>query len=455
MFRKFIDFLGSLRFTIVLIVALGGIFLLGLWVPQKGMIDSEYYLGWQARSPQLVGILDLLGFTSIYTAPVTLGLWLLFFLNLSIVTWRRIPVVRRRVTFVPSRLADPQEAPGYPVKRTHVLPPGMTPREVSAFFARAGFRMHGSAGLFYGVRNRLSPVASLLFHLSFFLILLGGVVSIYTRFSGQVDLAEGESFQGEIDRYGQRPHLPRFGAPPRQFVEVQKITPVVVGEMPTGLTVRLRDAAGTVHVVDINKPYKNEHTSFVIKDLGVAPLFVIRDRDGKEVDGAFSKLNVLKGREDGFQLGGYRFRARFFPDYAEKDGKPQTNSEEFRNPAFRLALMGNGAVGEERTIRPGETMDLGDRRLELREMRFWVRFMVIKEYGLEILYAGFALAAIGLVWRLIFYTRELLGAVVEENDSLTLRLAYRGELYRTLAEDECDALLERLDSSWPGKAGSP
>ncbi len=392
MLKRFIDFLGSLRFTIVLIVGLGVIFLLGLWVPQKGIIDSEYYLQWQARSPQFVGILDFLGLTSIYTAPVTLGLWLLFFVNLSVVTWRRIPVVRRRVTFVPSRIVAPDEASGYPVKRTRTLPPGMSAEEVFAFFARAGFRMHGSAGHFYGVRNRLSPVASLLFHLSFFLILLGGVVSIYTRFSAQIDLAEGESFQGEVDRYNQAPRLPRFGAPPRQFIEVQKITPVVEGEMPTGLSVRLRDGAGAVHVVDINRPYKNEHTSFVIKDLGVAPLFVVRDRDGKEVEGAFSKLNVLKGREDGFQLGGYRFRAHFFPDYVERNGKPETASEEFRNPVFRLALMGNGTVGEERTVRPGETLDLGDRRLEFREMRFWVRFMVIKEYGLEILYAGFALA---------------------------------------------------------------
>lgn len=447
MFRKFIDFFGSLRVTITLIVSLGAVFLLGLWLPQKGLMDSVAFQHWQAESPLLSRFLDSLGFTSIYTSPVTLALWVLFFVNLSIVMWRRIPAVRKKISFVPARIAEPGNAPGYPVRRVRELPPGVAAAEVAAVLTRAGFRMSGTPEHFYGIRNRLSPVASLLFHLSFFLILLGGVVSIYTRFVGQVDLAEGEAFRGEIERYGQPLRLPKIGSPPRLSLEVEKITPQVVGEMPTGLTVRLRDAAGKTHVVDINRPYKNEHTSLVIKDLGVAPLFVVRDSQGREIDGAFSKLNVLKGKIDGFELGGFRFQVRFFPDYTERDGRPQTVSEEFKNPVFRLApVVGGQAGAQEITIRPGEVINLGDRRLELRELRFWVRFIVIKEYGLEILYAGFALATIGLIWRLVFFTRELLGSLSVENGVTTLRLAFRGEFYRALAEDECDALLDKLTS---------
>ena len=84
MLKKLHKFLSSLRFTIWLICLLGMIFAAGLWVPQKRLLKT-IYLQWQENSPQLVSFLDLLGLTTIYTSPVTITLWVFFFLNLSLV----------------------------------------------------------------------------------------------------------------------------------------------------------------------------------------------------------------------------------------------------------------------------------------------------------------------------------------------------------------------------------
>jgi hypothetical protein len=83
-------------------------------------------------------------------------------------------------------------------------------------------------------------------------------------------------------------------------------------------------------------------------------------------------------------------------------------------------------------------------RLEMRDMPFWVRFYVIKQRGLSILYAGFALATIGVIWRLLFYRREIIGAVREQDGVRCLVVAGRSEYYKSLAEDEFVKLFSEI-----------
>jgi len=69
-------------------------------------------------------------------------------------------------------------------------------------------------------------------------------------------------------------------------------------------------------------------------------------------------------------------------------------------------------------------------------MPFWVRFYVIKERGVSILYTGFAIACLAVIWRLLFYRREIVGAVREQDGVRCLVVAGRSEYYKSLAEDE-------------------
>src|ERR1035437_7326884 len=112
MFKKLSKYLSSLRFTILLICMLGLMFIIGLWVPQQRLLKT-IYLEWQRNSPALVAFLDVLGLTTIYTSPITITLWLLFFLNLSLVLWQRIPVVKSRIAISDAKIADPVTAGGY------------------------------------------------------------------------------------------------------------------------------------------------------------------------------------------------------------------------------------------------------------------------------------------------------------------------------------------------------
>jgi hypothetical protein len=445
MFKKLIKYLSSLRFTILLICLLGLMFIVGLWVPQQRLLKT-IYLEWQRNTPGLVAFLDALGLTDVYASPVTVTLWLLFFLNLSLVLWQRIPLVKSRIAINNDKIADPATSGGYPFRRAYPLPADVNGEKIIAGLQKYRFTVLGDTAGFYGVKNRLAPIAFMLFHLSFFLVLLGGLISIYTEFIGFIDLAQGESFQGELGRYNIMPipKMPAMGSIPNVSFTVQSIEPHVVRNTVTGISVKLVDAGGKVHDVGINTPYCTDNSSFVFKHLGVAPLFILKDPSGKEVQGAYFKLDVVKGRPDTFRLGDFIFTANFFTDYELKDGVHTSKSMEFVNPVFVISVAKGGRSFAEATIKQNGTMDFDGYRLELRDMPFWVRFYVVKQHGLAILYAGFALATIGVIWRLIFYRREIIGAVREVDGERSLVVAGRSEYYKNLAEDEFTKMFNKI-----------
>lgn len=445
MIKKITKLLSSLRFTIVLICLLGAIFVIGLWVPQKEVL-RDIYFQWRTNSPRLVAFLDVFQLTSIYRSWLTLTLWGLFFLNLSLVLWQRIPVIKKRIELNESRIADPETAPGYAFRGVYSLPEGMDGPAVIKGLTGHRYAIVGDENGFFGVQNRLSPIAFGLFHLSFYLILLGGMISFYSEFIGYIDLAQGEPFQGEIYRYNQKPQpkMPKIGSPPEASFTIQSIVPQVVRNTPTGISVKLIDDQGQMHEVGINTPYRTRHSSFVFNHLGVAPLFVLKDPAGKEVGGSYFKLDVVKGKQDTFLLGGFNFTARFYPDYLLKDGRHTTKSMEFNNPVFAVTVEREGKKIAEGTIPKSGAMEFAGYRLEMRDMPFWVRFYVIKQRGLSLVYTGFFIAAIAVIWRLLFYKRELVGVVREKDGVRSLLVAGRSEYYKSLAEDEFTKLFDTI-----------
>jgi len=437
MFKKLIKYLSSLRFTILLISLLGLIFAIGLWVPQQRLLKSIYF-AWQKKSPSLVAFLDALGLTTIYTSPITITLWLLFFINLSLVLWQRWPLVKSRITLSDTKIVDPVTAGGYPFRNSYPLPAVLDGDNVIEMLRRQRYTLLGDASGFYGVKNRLAPIAFMLFHLSFFLILLGGLISVYTEFIGYIDLVQGESFQGINSRYNEspQPKMPEIGTLPDATFTVKSIVPHVVQNTPTGIDVQLIDGLGQTHNVDINRPYNTENSSFVFKHLGVAPLFVLKDSSDIDIQEAFVKLDVLQMRPDRFAMGKFTFTATFYPDYVLEGGKRASRSMEFNNPVFFISVDQEGKKIGEGLVPKNGALEFAGNHLEMRDMPFWVRFYVVKQRGLPILYAGFALATFGVIWRLLFYRREIIGAVREQDGVRCLVVAGRSEYYKSLAEDE-------------------
>ena len=420
------------------------IMLMGLLVPQRSLLaPSGLYGAWYARNPALARVLEASGFTDIYTSPLALCAWGVFFLNLLLVMGDRAGTLKKRAGLPqPGGLPSPSTM-GCRVARAPVSNSIELAEEV---FKRKGFEVvRGAKGL-YAVRYRWSPMATLVFHLSFLLMMAGGMFSAWTRFSATSLLAEGESFDGRSGPYLSPPSVRRFATPPSVRFTVEKVVPVAEGLTAVDITARIALPDGKRREAKVNHPFKSDSTSFVVLDLGVAPLLLLKDSGGAELDGAFVKMLPGSRNTERFSLGGVQMEARFFPDYSEEGGGPAGRSKEFRNPVLliKAALVGGANPPAVLKLKPGESAGLGRNSLTFEELRYAVKFFVRRERGVWLVYTGFFLACTALAVRLYLYRREY--AVAEDGGAV--QIGGRAEYYPALFGEEFDRMVGALDARW-------
>jgi len=444
--------LKSLRFTIFLVISLVSVFLLGVIIPQKDLLGREMYTQWRLRNPGLVSFLEAIRFTDIYISPITITLWVLFFTNLIFIMSKRIPTIWKRCLGegLPANIDSVRGS------NHHEIIDGVNMREIKIILKKIGYKVFDKDNMFWAVKNRFSPLATILFHLSFFLLLAGGVTSFYTQFRGGVELAVGETFMGQYNWMKR----PKIGDIPWTRFTVEDIRPTYYNKtLPLNLDIVLQTKDGR-KVASINKPYKEGRLSFVIKDIDVAPLFIIRDKEGREIDGAYVKLRGLEGKEDHFTMAGYEFRTLFYTDYYagtrgvhdERADMPQAlkqfpgefsggqQPKEIIHPAFVIAVLRDGRLITTKTMRIGQYIEFDGYRLIFSDLRYWVRFYVVKEYGLIFVYTGFILMVIALIVRFLLFRRDIRG-VIEKG---RLYIGGRGEFYPSLFRDEFKGIIEEI-----------
>ncbi len=454
MLKSAIKIIGSLRCTIVLIICLIVVFLIGLVVPQKLLLGKMLYLSWKRSSPGLVGVLETLGMTDIYSAPYTLMIWGLFFLNLLVVISKRIPLVWKRCTEVEVRDLDPNAAGHKGGTVLHSESRDMLQSRLAA----NGYMVASNEHSFRAVKNRFSPLATIVFHVSFFLVLAGAVTASYTKFRAVTGVAVGETFSGKYNWA----RAARFADEPDSNFRVTKIAPQFYKRnRATSLEIKV-ELEGEKVDVSINKPLKVGPTSFVVKEVDILPLFVFSDEDGKELGSAFVKLEGVMGNEDSFEMAGYKFRTLFYTDYSIKDREePEVESllpqklrmlpmqravrqpKEVVDPAFSIIVYRDKQFISEGDLRLGGSLEFDGKILEFPEYDYWVKFYVSGERGLGILYTGFVVMLISLAVRFTMYRREISGTVFDE------KLVVKGstEFYPALFEDEFKKMITSRPST--------
>lgn len=439
--KGIVDRLASARVTVALLVALATLFGIGLVVPQKLVLQRELYEQWRARAPGLVSALEWVGLTDVHRSVLATGIWGAFFLQLGLVMVRRAPGTFRRVR-MDADVPDPATATGLTFRTTIPAGAGALERALE-FFRERGYAVVLSAGRVRAVRHRFFALASIAFHLSFFLVAAGAAISDATHFEGTVDLGEGEEFTGALAQYSPPPRLPRIGRPPTPRFTVEGITPEAVGDVPVGLRVHLRDERFASHVLEVNHPYRTQGMSFVFRTLGIAPALVMTDPDGATVFVGLMRLDVLNGRTDSFGIGRLRFEARFFPDYAVEDGVERSRGLDVRDPVLRLTARSNGGQAVSAALRPGDSVAFGPYRVQFVDWHYWVRLFVRYERGLWFIWLGFGIGVGALAGRLLLYRREFV--LAEAGPGAGLVLGGRAEYYRALFDDEARAVARDLE----------
>ncbi len=188
------NFFCSVKLTIVLLLSLATTSIIGTVIPQNQ--NPELYLN--AYGAFRFQLLSVLGIFDMYHSWWFQGLLLLLTVNIVVCSIDRLKggwklIFNRRPNPRPQRYANHKDAQSMEDARS---PEDLTTRYeamLSKRFSFVGVFRSGASTLVYGEKGRLSRLGVYIVHLSFILLLLGGLVGSLFGFEGFVNIAEGEA----------------------------------------------------------------------------------------------------------------------------------------------------------------------------------------------------------------------------------------------------------------------
>jgi len=430
-FRAFI----SARGTIVLLCALAALLLLQVVLPQEMLLGEEGFARTLEESgPLRRFLLDTLGLGRMAASPVFLSLLALFFVNLTAVLIRRVGPTWRRVAVRPRSEAAIAAWMKLDAGLTAAIEVPFQPARATRTLRDFGYRVHaaGPRGLF-GVKHATAPLGFLLFHVSFFLLLVGGVAIQYTRFVGAGTLVEGQTFEGRYDGIARRPVL---GGPPALRFTLAEVVPRFEEGEPVHLGATFRFAGPEGEVVRqarVNGPARWGATRILVETAGLAPVLWLQDPRGFTVEKLAVAARTRQGPPTVARIGGLDVVLHpLGPDapFPERAALAATR--------IRLEVARDGRQLFSGALGPGEGAVLaeGVGRIAIDELRYWLGFKVIHERGALPLIAGFVVGILGLIWRLMLYRREV---AITWGDG-EFRIVGRGEYFSARFQEELETI---------------
>ena len=430
--KKIWDFLGSRKLSVFIFVMACSYALILL------VFAMIVPVSWVNR------IGELLPFKVLYT---------LFFLNLVICEIKWIPVVIRKCY----RPRSPETTKDIERFRFKVDGRGLGGETgaLERYLKKRGYRVWSSKRndissltplpqtILYAYRGRFSPLGNLFFHVAFLLLFLGVWVSSIARFSGTVHLMEGQHFLGSRTEYSFASSMTNL---PLTKFKVEKIVPKYWDDklLFTDLKADVKyPFKGKIKraVLRLSQPMRIADANVAIRGMGFAPYYVLRDKKWKELDAGYVELNIFPpGNEDHFQVPGYPHQifVSFYPDHEMKGGDITSRSMNPVNPAYYIKIFRNRVLSYSGILKPGEMANYEGLKLSFPEFKYWGEFRVVDNRGLLFIWTAFILFGIGLVWRLIFYRREIV--VIKEGDNICLY--GNSDYYEKLFQNSLIKLLE-------------
>jgi hypothetical protein len=397
----------SPKATIALLCLLAVMLLLNVALPQATVLGEEAFQAIVESSALFRFVLVDLGFGRMPTSPVFLTVLGMFFLNLLFVLLSRVGPTWRRVALKPRSEKGLQAWARLEESLDGSLPQNWNAGTAAQTLRGYGFQVRkpGEHTL-WGVKHRTAPLGFLLFHLSFFLICGGGVLVYYTRFVGSTVLSEGQEFAGEYVQIERTP--PVGGSPPLLFV-LDRVDPRFEQGEPVHLGVVMSFRQGGSSVTResrVNHPARWGPASIMVHRAGLAPVLWLQDERGFTIDRIVVPARTRgRGPPTEIELGeDGRYRAFVHP---LGEGVEFPDREALGETSLTLQITDSGRVVFDGELRPGGAAQLEGARVVLEELRYWAGIRIISERGGGPLIAGFAIGVVGLIWRLLWYRREV------------------------------------------------
>jgi len=372
-------------------------------------------------------------------------LYMVFFINLTLCLINRIPVVIKKCSSSQRFIKDSTSLLTVKLKNAESV------SGILRGLIKKGYRrveMPGETEV-YLLKGRWSASGEILFHMFFFFIITGIFLSAIMRFEGRANVVEGFSFWGEKEEYFSGPEEKAFfkKAPDASF-RLDEAGAEFWGNKLffTDLYATVRypgDTLKKVKTVRLKSGIRIGLTHFNIEGFGYAPVYLLKDNDGKIKSSMTVNLNVFPPpTEDSFLIPQtpYRVYVRFYPDAVLDNGKLRTETLNLYNPLYSVRVLRGKRILFSGNIKPDEEITIDNCLFSFTEIKKWAQFRIIRDPGIPFIWTGITLCILGLFWRVFLYRKELY-LRAEDND---LIISAESEWFREIHRKQIGETIERL-----------
>lgn len=483
--------------ALLLLFALAAASVVATVVPQEPVIAStvrEWRTGVAGPGRAAARVLDALGMFDVF------GSWWFMTLTVGLFVSLTGCLIPRYRAFL--RVARRPPARGRNLSRltnstsiTTRLPPDRA-REAAERALRSRryrFRVLETVGEHTQVaaeRGHLREGGSLIFHTSFYLLLLGAVIGQVFGFTGQIAVVEGGSFADTRIAYDFARAGRAFGLDAhRGFVaslddfEVSYYPDLTPREFVSTVTVSEQGQTVRRDEIRVNEPLTHDGMSIYQMAFGFAPRLIVRSGDTVLIDEPVPLQQGTAPMPTNLWTGTAKVK---FDDperqialdlvlatdaSLDKDGSPVLGrSPEPVNPVL-VADLYFGDLGLQRPVpaaqfdraggpvqtamlRPGTTTELarGSLTVEFSDLAYWSGLQVSHQPGRWLLLVAAVLLLVGLVPSLYSYRRRVWVEIIPEDDGSRLTLAGVALQRKDTFADEFAGLAAALRTATGGTA---
>lgn len=265
-----------------------------------------------------------------------------------------------------------------------------------------------------GLSHDIRFWGSVTFHIGLLIIIATVSLGGLTRFLATATLPQGVGVNLLSTDFIQLRTTPYFAEIPYTFLKLNwqttqykdKVFPVdYAANISIGFIENERSKM-IDETVRINAPIILNGYRFLLIDVNLSPLFIVRDNNGETLFKEFIKIAKNTTSEDIFDISksGLTVYTRFFPDMFKQDGKYGTRSREPKNPAFGIRITSKEDPFKDiwkGVLKIGEKAKFKDMTLEFADLKPVVIVEIVKDPTYWGIVAGWVAIVAGLLLRYI------------------------------------------------------
>jgi len=449
-------FLLSPKTVISLICAVGLSCIVGSTIPQLTEKPPKFFEAWKANSPKIYYVIDIFQLNQVYTsiwflvllALITLSLiFSLYHQQLKVLIKSRGPV-KRDITkssfkdYITIELAHSSES-GFE---------GLSDR-IQRIFKDRGYRPYMASeesGYFIFGKNRIGKWGGVIFHVGLLVVIAAALYSLAFQKRGFIQMIQTDTFQGKDKDWT----VKRLGVLAGNFnldfqVHLNSFIPAywdndLIKDMESSLTIIDDKGENKEFSLSLRNPVNFNGTKIYQSTHYGYSLGFILEREGQNpvitnflLDAPGKKDKPFIGKND-FPTTDYILDMKFYPNMIEPSFYATL-------PGVDLTVMENGEKRFKGRVLFTQRAWLGKDSLTFAQIHYWTGVTFVKNYGMPLVYTGFALSTLGVFLIFMLFCKEIHLKVVEDGDHIRLYMGGQARKFKALFSEEFKEIAKRIE----------